>query len=183
MVKVKNSGGKLGGGGLALAGTIVSGILLFFIPLMILPAMLLPALAQAKQKAQQVICMNNEKQLALAVMIYSSDHTNHLPSAANWCDAIKPTAGSEKIFKCPAVNSTSRCDYAFNAKLDGMGTGKVNPQTVLIFESNGGWNASGGPELLPAKARHLRKFYVVAFADGHVEAVNQSRLTALRWDP
>ena len=49
MVKVKNSGGKLGGGGLALAGTIVSGIFLLMIP--IFAAMLLPALASAKQKA------------------------------------------------------------------------------------------------------------------------------------
>jgi prepilin-type processing-associated H-X9-DG protein len=181
MVKVKNSGGKLGGGGLALAGTIVSGIFLVMLPLF--AAMLLPALAQAKQKAQEINCMNNEKQLALAVIIYSNDHTNHFPPAATWCDAIKTSVGSEQVFRCPAANSTGRCDYAFNAKFDGRDVSKVNPQTVMIFESNGGWNANGGPELLPAKARHLRKFYVVAFADGHVEAVNQSRFNTLRWDP
>lgn len=178
MVRVKNSGGKLGGGGLALAGTIVSGIFLFMLP--IFAALLLPALASAKQKAQEIKCFNNEKQLALAMIIYSSGHTNQFPAATNWCDTIGP---SQQILKCPAADSSNRCDYAFNSKLGGLELGKVNPQTVMIFESDGGWNASGGPELLPAKARHLRKFYVVAFADGHVEAVTQSRLNTLRWDP
>ncbi len=178
MVRVKNSGGKLGGGGLALAGTIVSGIFLFMLP--IFAAMLLPALASAKQKAQEIKCFNNEKQLALAMIIYSSGHTNQFPAATNWCDTIGP---SQQILKCPAADSSNRCDYAFNSKLGGLELGKVNPQTVMIFESDGGWNANGGPELLPAKARHLRKFYVVAFADGHVEAVTQSRLNTLRWDP
>jgi prepilin-type processing-associated H-X9-DG protein len=184
MIKVKNSGGRLGGGGLALAGTIVSGIFLLLIP--VLAAMMLPALAAAHDKAREINCMNNEKQLAMAVIIYSNDHTNHFPPAATWCDAIKASAGSEQVFRCTAANSTNRCDYAFNAKLDGFDESKINPQnaqTVMIFESDGGWNANGGPELLPAKARHLRKFYVVAFVDGHVEAVNQSRLNTLRWDP
>jgi prepilin-type processing-associated H-X9-DG protein len=181
MVKVKNSGGKLGGGGLALAGTIVSGIFLVMLP--IFAAMLLPALAQAKQKAQEINCVNNEKQLALAVRIYSGDNKDQFPPAATWCDAIKTMSGSDNIFRCPAVNSPSRCNYAFNAKLGGMDQGKVNPQTVMIFESDAGWNASGGPELLPTKARHRRGYYVVAFADGHVESVNSSRLNSLRWDP
>ena len=181
LVKVKNSGGKLRGGGLALAGTIVSGIFLFMLP--IFAAILLPALASAHEKAQEINCMNNEKQLALAVIIYSNDHTNHFPPAATWCDAIKTSVGSEYVFKCAVADSTNRCDYAFNAKLDGMTEGKVNPKTVIIFESDAGWNANGGSELLPAKARHLRKYYVVAFADGHVEAVTQSRLNTLRWNP
>jgi hypothetical protein len=183
MVKVKNSGGRLGGGGFALAGTIVSGIFLLMIP--VLAAMMLPALAAAQQKAQEINCINNEKQLALSMKMFSSDKGNKFPPAATWCDAIKTYALTEKVFKCPGANSNSRCDYAFNAKLGGMDANKVNPQTVMIFESDGGWNANGGPELLPAKPRHLRPraVYVVAFVDGHVEAVNQSRLNTLRWDP
>ncbi len=183
MVRIRNSGGRLSGNGLALAGTIVSGIFVLMIPLFM--ALLLPAMAAGVQKAQEINCLNNEKQLALAVMVYSGDHTNHLPPAATWCDAIQSAAGgSDKVFKCPAANPGSRCDYAFNAKLDGLDAGKVNPQTVMIFEADGGWNANGGPELLPARARHGHgTIYVVAFADGHVEAVNQSRLNTLRWDP
>jgi hypothetical protein len=180
MVKVKNSGGKLGGNGIALAGTIVSGIFLLMIP--IYAAMMLPALAAAKQRAQVINCVNNEKQLALAVRIYSGDNKDQLPPAATWCDAIQPEAGTTKIFHCPADFSGSRCSYAFNAKLGGVDENKIAPNTVLIFESDGGWNANGGSELMIWKPRHARVF-VVAFADGSVQQLRESQLNTLRWDP
>ena len=52
----------------------------------ILAAMLLPALSRAKLKATQAACLNNQKQLALALVMYAGD--NH--------DAIVPynTTGS-----------------------------------------------------------------------------------------
>ena len=109
-------------------------------------------------------------------------NTNQFPSAATWCDAIKADVGSEKVFKCPAANPGSRCDYAFNAKLDGLDAGKIAPDTVMIFESDGGWNANGGPELLIGKSRHAQVL-VVALADGSVQQLRESRLKTLRWDP
>ena len=45
----------------------------------ILAAMLLPALAKAKQKAQGISCLNNEKQLALAWMMYAGDNNDGMP--------------------------------------------------------------------------------------------------------
>ncbi len=45
----------------------------------ILAAMLLPALARAKQKAQGVTCLNNSKQLSLAMNMYAQDFTEFLP--------------------------------------------------------------------------------------------------------
>jgi hypothetical protein len=180
MVKVSNSRGALRGNGIALAGIIVSGIFLLMIP--IFAAMLLPALAAAKQKAQAINCVSNEKQLALAVKIYSNDNTNHFPPATTWCDVIKTSVGSERVFKCVAANSSSRCDYAFNARLDGLDESKIAPNTVMIFESDGGWNANGGPEQMIGKPRHARVF-VVAFADGSVQQLREFQLNTLRWDP
>ena len=129
MVKVSNSRGALRGGGIALAGIIVSGIFLLMIP--IFAAMLLPALSAAKQKAQTIICVNNEKQLALAIRMYSDDNTNHFPPAATVVRrASKRYRHARKpLFKCPAANSSSRCDYAFNAKLDGLDESKIDPRT------------------------------------------------------
>jgi Domain of unknown function (DUF4190)/GYF domain 2 len=180
VTKVKNSRGALTGFGIALAGLIVSAVALMMIP--IFAAMLLPALAAAKQKAQLINCVNNEKDLALAVKVYSGDHANHFPPAATWCDAIATLVGSEKVFKCSAGNASSRCDYGFNAKLDGLDESKINPQTVEIFESDAGWNASGGSELMIGKPRHARMF-VVAFADGSVQQLRESQISTLRWDP
>lgn len=44
----------------------------------ILAAMLLPALARAKLKGTQATCLNNQRQLALAFTMYTTDNTDHL---------------------------------------------------------------------------------------------------------
>jgi prepilin-type N-terminal cleavage/methylation domain-containing protein/prepilin-type processing-associated H-X9-DG protein len=45
----------------------------------ILAAILLPALAAAKKRAQAAYCMNNTKQLALAVVMYANDNGDKTP--------------------------------------------------------------------------------------------------------
>ena len=45
----------------------------------ILAALLLPALGRAKQKAQAIQCMNNNKQLGLAWMMYAGDNNDNVP--------------------------------------------------------------------------------------------------------
>jgi prepilin-type N-terminal cleavage/methylation domain-containing protein/prepilin-type processing-associated H-X9-DG protein len=49
----------------------------------ILAAMLLPALSKAKQKGQQAYCINNTKQLALAMQIYIGDSSDVYAGAAS----------------------------------------------------------------------------------------------------
>lgn len=49
----------------------------------ILAAMLLPALAKAKQKAQGVSCLNNNKQLMLAWTMYADNNNEVVPSTAS----------------------------------------------------------------------------------------------------
>jgi len=44
----------------------------------ILAGLLLPALAKAKQKAQATYCMNNEKQMTLAWLMYADDNNQNL---------------------------------------------------------------------------------------------------------
>ena len=54
----------------------------------ILAALLLPALARAKAKAQAVTCMNDNKQLGLAWMMYAGDNNDYLAinsdKSADW---------------------------------------------------------------------------------------------------
>ena len=182
LVKINRSGGRLSGQGLAIAGICISGIFLLMIP--INAALLLPALARAKSKAQSINCMNNVKQLALGVIMYADANGNQFPPANTWCDAILKNVRSQKTFLCPSASSRSRGHYAFNQKLGGLSTAKItNPaQTVMIFETDGGWNSSGGRELMVRRSRHSR-WWIVGFADGHVEQITDSRLAQLVWDP
>src|SRR3954454_13291753 len=45
----------------------------------ILAAMLLPALSKAKSKAQGIACLNNLKQLQLAIHMYTEDNSERFP--------------------------------------------------------------------------------------------------------
>jgi prepilin-type N-terminal cleavage/methylation domain-containing protein len=54
----------------------------------ILAALLLPALGKAKIKAQQIQCLSNTKQLALAVYMYPDDNDGNLVNNPGWVDAF-----------------------------------------------------------------------------------------------
>jgi prepilin-type N-terminal cleavage/methylation domain-containing protein/prepilin-type processing-associated H-X9-DG protein len=45
----------------------------------ILAAILLPALSQAREKARQAVCLNNLKQLGLAMLMYTQDNNEYFP--------------------------------------------------------------------------------------------------------
>jgi hypothetical protein len=45
----------------------------------ILAALLLPVLSKAKEKAQGICCLNNTKQLTVALHLYAADHNDWLP--------------------------------------------------------------------------------------------------------
>ncbi len=109
----------------------------------ILAAMLLPALAKAREKARQISCTSNLKQLGLATSMYTNDNddmiagnndikvdgaytqsTAIIPEAPNlmknggtwyrcWATAIWPYVNSEKMYLCPS-NLSYRSTYYCN---------------------------------------------------------------------
>ena len=65
------------GHGIAIAGFTLGYVGLVY-PL-VLAAMLLPALAQAKSKAQSIMCVSNMRQFGLAFQMFAMDHDDRFP--------------------------------------------------------------------------------------------------------
>lgn len=49
----------------------------------ILAAMLLPALSQARERARRAVCLNNLRQIGLALHMYAQDYDDFIPSRGN----------------------------------------------------------------------------------------------------
>jgi len=81
----------------------------------ILAAMLLPALARAKQKAQGIACLNNNKQLALSWIMYSDDNSDGVPDSGGGPTAPGRPVWITGIMQPAAINggySTTQLDPA-----------------------------------------------------------------------
>jgi prepilin-type N-terminal cleavage/methylation domain-containing protein len=69
----------------------------------ILAALLLPALASAKEKAKRTQCLNNMKQLGLALNMYGSDNQDFLPWP-NWGNDGSPPCPPGWLYKGNAAS-------------------------------------------------------------------------------
>jgi prepilin-type N-terminal cleavage/methylation domain-containing protein/prepilin-type processing-associated H-X9-DG protein len=105
----------------------------------ILASMLLPALQQARAKAHQISCVNNLKQVGLALMMYTQDSNEYWPYASldnsiadhekietNWdgwvSNGLRTYAGDQEIYRCPSRqkgwadphNDKKQVSYCYN---------------------------------------------------------------------
>jgi hypothetical protein len=148
-------------------------------------------------------CSMHARSLTSSLRIISIANSGAFPSAETWCDALSREVSSKEHFKCSDDPQHAACGFAYNAKLSGVKD--PDPRTVMIFESDLGWNGSGGASNAVAKARHngfhvrmprgtnapskrpfgaRGPFVVVGFADGRsVQAIAIEDLPLLRWDP
>jgi len=97
-----------------------------------------------------------------------------MPDAANWCDNITKNKDSLspqyefKIGQFPEIG----CTLAFNKSLSNLPAGDVPGSVVLLFETDGYWNFSGGPDMSIRKRTRdayfpfeSMKFIYILFAD------------------
>jgi prepilin-type N-terminal cleavage/methylation domain-containing protein/prepilin-type processing-associated H-X9-DG protein len=76
----------------------------------ILAAILFPVFAQAREKARQISCVSNMRQIGLGLRMYSQDYDEMFPhlrlgpgdAGATWRNAIYPYVKNIGIFACPS---------------------------------------------------------------------------------
>lgn len=165
--KIRKSKGKLKGSGLATVAIVISGLL---------EVLLLPAILKLRCLSPRMLCGTNMSNLGRAIMVYCNDYDDKYPTPDKWCDLLLQGGYvSEKQFRCLG-NKKARCSYAINPNA------KPNspPDMVLLFETKGGWNQFGGPELVTAD-NHDGEGCNVLFNDFHVKFVKTDRLGELKW--
>ena len=179
LIKVGRSQGALRGTGLAIVSICLSGLFLFMIPVML--GVLLPLAAKAKRSARSGDCVENVKAICLAARLYAEDNNGQFPSATNWCDAILPNLPNRDTLHCPSAPGRD-CTYGLNRAVAGRTMWSIPPDLVMVFETAGGWNVSGGEGNLVTLSPHGNVF-VIGFANGTARPVSEEDLLTLRWEP
>ncbi|MHC4332978.1 MAG: hypothetical protein ACYSUV_04405 [Planctomycetota bacterium] len=123
-----------------------------------------------------VICGMKMSGLGKAVAVYANDYDGKYPTAEKWCDLlVQLEYVPEEQFRCPA-NRKARSSFAINPHCKPDSPLDI----VLLFETKGGWNLFGGPEILTTE-NYKGKGCNVLFNDGHVEFVPSNELSQLKW--
>lgn len=97
---------------------------------LILLAILLPALKSVRDKAKQISCCGNQRQLGTAFIMYVGDWNGHLPplyyfehisGAVNTVPAPHARKSRNNVFMCPATNTADQtyiCEIDYAADYD-----------------------------------------------------------------
>lgn len=174
LIKIKKSKGLL-------RGCIFSGLgLLMCVPLYFcLP----PKIGFIRPENMiRVACKPHMMEIAKAMQVYANNHNNQYPTVDKWCDLLVMycEVGPHQ-FVCPSSDAKEgESSFAFNKNLIGKKPAELPPDIVLLFETKGGWNQVGGPELLSVE-NHNGKGCNILFNDGHVEFVRKKQLGKLNW--
>jgi prepilin-type N-terminal cleavage/methylation domain-containing protein/prepilin-type processing-associated H-X9-DG protein len=120
----------------------------------ILAAILFPVFAQAREKARQITCVSNMKQIGLGVLQYQQDYDESFPmlhyndakgNEVRWFDAVGPYikngniysydgyySGAGGIWSCPDQPTIQPAGYGPNYDLFREGQPYATPQDIKI---------------------------------------------------
>jgi prepilin-type N-terminal cleavage/methylation domain-containing protein/prepilin-type processing-associated H-X9-DG protein len=113
----------------------------------ILAAILFPVFAQAREKARQTSCLSNEKQLGLALMMYTQDYDSTWPQLLLWENegwpepawssklTIDPYIKNHGIFVCPS-DSFMATEAQLMANMTGNIPTNVRPPYHISYLAN-----------------------------------------------
>ncbi len=137
----------------------------------ILAAILFPVFAKAREKARQTTCMNNQRQIVLAIQMWSQDNDEALPPYQSIWGSLDI---AKAIFKCPNTKKQAN-GYVYFANCGDVALGDISSPTTAGLIADGvqekAYNgvtyqnvAFKGADIT---MRHSNKT-IVTFVDGHV---------------
>jgi hypothetical protein len=134
--------------------------------------------------ARSARCQENLRHLSSAVLFYTDDWDETLPPAARWRDLSArylPEKVADQRLSCPSTHALF--SYAFNRDLDQLRRARVDPDTVMLFESNSAVpNAVGDRSSVANPWRHTGTTnYALAY--GQVKRATKFTNPKLRWLP
>lgn len=181
--KIARGGGRLQGRGLAWTGLIISAVFLVAIPPFVISAFV------AQQRARHLgfaggdpaqECLEHARQLAEAIRRSANDNNDRFPDGGTWCDVVQSGIAGLNTFQCPNRGDL-RSGFALNSAVANKSRFEISPETVLLFESDRGWNANGGPAVAIGNPRH--GLVTVVLVDGSTRQIPAQDLPSLRWQP
>ena len=133
-------------------------------------------------------CWSQLHALKVGLDMYAAANEGNYPVPNKWCDLIfgddAPYVRKDALV-CPVKFRQEQCSYALNPNAHPNSP----PDTVLIFETQGGWNKFGGPELLSID-NHQKKHWLwgyrmsgcnILFNSGESKFVTQKHFDDLKW--
>ncbi len=164
----------------------------------ILAAILFPVFSKAREKARQTQCTNNQRQIALAVLMYAQENDEILPDAGTIWSQINLSSASgantallqaaSKVTKCPDLTSRPN-GYVYDAKLSNKSLGDtgIGDPTSYFVTADGTSSAIAGSYPNVAydltnldQGRHAGKL-ISSYLDGHVDMPVAATVTS--WLP
>ncbi|MHB9131783.1 MAG: prepilin-type N-terminal cleavage/methylation domain-containing protein [Armatimonadota bacterium] len=147
----------------------------------ILAAILFPVFAKAREKARTTTCMNNQRQIALAIFMYVQDNEETFfpdPKSRSWATYLKPY-NEPSIYDCPTktgIGTNDKPEYGLNANAFALALGDLTKPSEAFLLSDRILNgtetnyAISSSDAMEIDARH-NKAVVVTAGDGHVDVV------------
>jgi prepilin-type N-terminal cleavage/methylation domain-containing protein/prepilin-type processing-associated H-X9-DG protein len=148
----------------------------------ILASMLLPALSRAKEKANATACMNSERQMGIALRVYSQDYVsrscptfwvrNNNDQRKAWFNFLQPYQGTTNLLLCPSKTAKFKQlvqDYPSD----------IRDQAISNYEMNfrvggcdwaGVWDAKDWPQTKDTEI--VKPTGTVVFSDGGTKPLN-----------
>jgi prepilin-type processing-associated H-X9-DG protein len=142
--------------------------------------------------------MSNQRQIAIALQMYISEHDERLPRASEFWSEVKLIPG---IVECP-TNGPGVNGYVYNIYLSGVSLGKViRPERTMIIMDGMQESAVSSDNTAPyspnsitnqplpnicyvsedADARHNNKF-IASYLDGHAAITTEAPPVDVEWD-